>query len=155
MNQPPKKMDRYSVQFATSIADRHVAETIRHAKAAEFDEDRVARLKASNCKFCYYIYNSRIGGAAMTERPCGICGKVVMYGSTCTDAVCHDCAKKHSLCVHCGADLELRPNRRKFDWVKSNPLEQNVEKNRERAIAARSTTVTLMPTMTLLPKKES
>jgi hypothetical protein len=53
----------------------------------------------------------------MTTRPCAICNKDVLYGSTCTDVLCDKCAKLHDLCKHCGADRELRRNRRKFGWI--------------------------------------
>ena len=57
----------------------------------------------------------------MTTRPCAICHKDVLYGSTCTDVLCDECAKLHDLCKHCGADRELRRNRRKFAWITPEP----------------------------------
>lgn len=117
MDYPAKKMDAYSVLFQGSMHADHLRSVIRKAKAAEFDEDRVERLKRSLCKVCHYL-SSQIGGAAMSDQACGICGKRQVYGSTYTDALCMDCAKEHALCKHCGADRELRPNRRKFAWIK-------------------------------------
>ena len=108
----------YDVQFITDIKKRYVKETILHAKNAETDNDKPNRLIKQECVYCYYIGNSRVGGCAMTEAPCSICEKVIMYGSTCTNKVCLNCAKLHNLCTYCGADIELRIRRTKFDWIK-------------------------------------
>ena len=122
MHQQPKVMDEQAVNTASSVALRCLRESIVRAKRADLDEDRMDRLKECKCKVCFYLRVGQIAGAAMTERPCGICGTSVMYGSTNTDAICHDCAKKHRICKHCGADLELRTFRRKFGWIKPQAL---------------------------------
>lgn len=75
------------------------------------DPKRKDRILQNLCKTCYYIRNERIGGAAMTTQPCGVCEVPVTYSSTCTDALCAACAKKQELCKHCGADVRLRPRR--------------------------------------------
>jgi len=49
----------------------------------------------------------------MTSRPCGLCEKPQMFGSTATNPICLDCGVKYELCIQCGADVKLRP-RRKF-----------------------------------------
>jgi len=159
-------MDRHSVDSSTYISRHHLAAIVKSALAADQDNDRVKRLQLSLCRSCHYFGNG-IGGAAMTTRPCGICQTPVTYGSTCTDALCLNCAKKHSLCKHCGADRELRPHRRKFDWIKPTVLETTVESNRQKAIAARimelpptdssgeTVRMVMMPSMILLPKRTS
>jgi hypothetical protein len=38
----------------------------------------------------------------------------LQFCNTDVDTVCEACAIKHDLCIHCGADQELRKNRRKF-----------------------------------------
>ena len=86
--------------------------TINGAKALGYDARKNERLKRHECKACFYA--SRIGGAAMTTRPCMSCGSEEMYGSTATDVLCMDCATKHGLCKHCGGDLEMRTRRK--DW---------------------------------------
>ena len=80
----------------------------------------------------------------MTTRPCAICHKDVLYGSTCTDVLCDECAKLHDLCKHCGADRELRRNRRKFAWITPEP---------RRAVPAKG--VVQMAPMMLLPRRNS
>lgn len=83
-----------------------------HAEEVTNDARKNERLKRHECKACFYA--SRIGGAAMTTRPCMSCGSEEMYGSTATDVLCMDCATKHGLCKHCGGDLEMRTRRK--DW---------------------------------------
>ena len=61
------------------------------------DEDAEKRRAKGECVFCYYL-DGKIGGAAMTDANCAICDKITMYGSTCVDILCLDCAKKNRLC---------------------------------------------------------
>lgn len=116
MRHSRRKLDCYAVQFETSMRSSHLRDFLKSATAASFDEDRVERLKRSECRVCFYL-SGRIGGAAMTSTQCGICDKVTTYGNTNTDVLCTDCAKKHKLCRHCGADVELRPSRRDFKFL--------------------------------------
>jgi len=111
-----KKLDMYNVQFQTSTCNSYLRNLLQEAESIKTDDDKKNRLEKSECKMCFYR-KGRIGGCAMTEQPCGICGIPVMYGSTCTDVLCLNCAKEHELCKHCGADRELRANRRKFNWI--------------------------------------
>ena len=145
MQRPAKKLDRYAVEFATSMASSHYKDILTRVYEAKIDANKPKRLKKkSECKVCFYINKDRIGGAAMTKQPCGICGEVVWYGSTNTDVLCLDCAIKHSLCKHCGGDREMRRQRRKFDWIpptKPQPAEHEG--------------VRLMSPMILLPKREA
>ena len=112
-----RKVDKVAVLFQTTQNDIAVRELIKEAKEMEFDTDRAARLKALLCKLCYYR-GGRIAGQAFTEWNCAVCGKADQHPNTATPVVCADCAKEHSLCRDCGADLELRTKRRKFNFPK-------------------------------------
>lgn len=91
---------------------KHYAEDFgKRARLFLDDAEKEKREKEQLCVFCYYVA-SWIGGAAMTEANCGICQKISMYGSTCVDKVCKDCADNHKLCVHCGADREHKKRRK-------------------------------------------
>jgi hypothetical protein len=111
MRQPAAKIDNASVQWATGAAVRIGESTVKSALEFMRDDRRKDRLKKGECRTCFYIRNSRIGGAAMTSRPCGICGWDQMYGSTNTDVLCMKCAEIHKLCKYCGGDLEMRTRR--------------------------------------------
>jgi len=84
------------------------------------DPEKKERKKNSLCPICHYWKNSRIGGAAITFKPCGICEKEMCFSSTCTDKICPECALENQLCKQCGADIDLinRKNERPFETKK-------------------------------------
>lgn len=112
-----KKIDAVAVLFQTTQNDIYIRERIKEAHAMEHDTDRVARRKDCLCKFCHYR-GSVIAGQAFTDGECGICRTPIQSSNTYIPVLCRDCAKKHSLCRQCGADMELRTRRRKFDFPK-------------------------------------
>lgn len=111
MTHAKANIDSASVQSATDHATGHAQEVVRSALRYLADPDRKERLGAGQCKRCFYIWNARIGGAAITMQPCAICSEEVMYGSTATDKLCLPCATKHEICRQCGGDLLMRPRR--------------------------------------------
>lgn len=96
---------------ATDLARKWNEEVVKSARALETDPERDSRREAQLCPCCFYVRSPRIGGAAITQQPCGLCESVETYASTATDVLCLECAKAHDLCKRCGADLELRPLR--------------------------------------------
>lgn len=111
MQNPKSTIDPASVTRSTDSAIGHAESLVESALRFLADKDAKDRRKESKCKRCYYIWHSRIGGAAMTTQYCGICDTPVLYGSTATDKLCLPCALKHELCKQCGADVQLRPRR--------------------------------------------
>jgi hypothetical protein len=77
-----------------------------HFTRIVMDSSEEKRLEEQECRCCFY--DSKIGGAAMTETNCSNCEKILYFESTNTDKLCEDCAKKHKLCKHCGADMEYK-----------------------------------------------
>ncbi|HUX80251.1 MAG TPA: hypothetical protein VMW10_11000 [Alphaproteobacteria bacterium] len=110
MKQGKSKIDTYSVQSATDMASRIGNDSLKSAINWLNDTKKKERLEKCECKTCFYI-RGKMGGQAITDRPCGICEEEQTYGSTCTDMMCLPCGKKNELCVHCGADIRLRPRR--------------------------------------------
>lgn len=76
------------------------------------DPSRESRLADQTCLRC--AYHSRIGGAAITTQPCGLCGANQVFGSTATDLLCQPCAVANELCKHCAGDIEGRVDRTEF-----------------------------------------
>lgn len=70
------------------------------------DPEQDIRKEKGLCKLCYYVYNQRIGGDAITTRPCFNCGEKQTYASTSTDALCLDCSKKRKLCKRCMQQID-------------------------------------------------
>lgn len=117
MDRKAPNFDRYLMVSNTTRARRRVDDAIELAQRLIDDTDKSARLKAQLCQACHYF--SRMAGAACTAQPCACCASPQMYGSTATDVLCNPCAKEHSLCKHCGGDLEMRVGRRK--WPTDTP----------------------------------
>lgn len=95
---------------------KQLNEIVESARRAEEDADQTERLKARECKLCFYIRKHRIGGAAMTDAECQGCQKVMGFSSTATDKFCRDCSDKYRVCTRCGADMELASRRRKLTY---------------------------------------
>lgn len=110
-DRPVRKIRQSEMEWATNYALERIQSGQRVALERATDWKKKERRAASKCRACFYS-SSRIGGAAMTSQPCGICEKDQMYSSTCTDVVCIDCARLHQICKECGADVELRPRRK-------------------------------------------
>lgn len=117
MDRKAPNFDRYLLVSNTNRAKSRVDSALALAQRLTDDSDKTARLGAQLCKACHYF--SRMAGAACTAQPCACCASPQMYGSTATDVLCHSCAKEHSLCKHCGGDLEMRVARRK--WPTDTP----------------------------------
>lgn len=76
------------------------------------DSEKAKRLSQNRCSYCFYMNGSKLAGQAFTEYNCGVCDKDLMHPNTAVPVACEDCAKKHCLCVDCGADLHLRSGRK-------------------------------------------
>lgn len=108
------KFDNEKLVHATSTANCRMKDIITRAFLVHSDPDNRRRINDEHkCVVCFYL-SSRIGGAAMTTQPCGICNTPVLYASTNTDSLCFSCALDHKLCKHCGADIDLNPNRKEL-----------------------------------------
>lgn len=102
-----------SMKHATWIAESKVKDLLKMAARLSADIEKEQRLAQHLCKACYYRGPS-IGGAAITVAACGCCGKEETYATTCTDALCLTCAQTHSLCKHCGGDIDMNANRKNW-----------------------------------------
>ena len=112
MQQKASTMEPAMMQRSTSRAARIMDDILKRAREMETDPRLEERVEAQRCKACFYV--PRIGGAAMTQRPCMCCGKSETYGSTSTDELCLPCAQEGGLCKHCGGDLDM--NRDRKNW---------------------------------------
>lgn len=110
MKQKKATVTEQTIRSATYLAQRRCDSVVKMAQAIKEDTRKEAREQASLCKACFYS-EGRLGGAAMTTRPCALCDTEEMYGSTATDPVCLACARQHELCKQCGGDLHLRSQR--------------------------------------------
>jgi hypothetical protein len=103
---PPKPLDLFMVQSATERARAYIAETERRVEDSRTDACREARLKARECRWCFY--RSSFAGQAFTDWNCWSCGKEDSHANTAVPRLCDTCADKLGLCVRCCADRELK-----------------------------------------------
>ena len=115
MYQDMVKMTPEFMAGKTAQSRKRQAQLIEIGKVIEHDLYNELRKKEQECRACFYTRKwSRIGGMAITIKPCMCCGELMQFPSTCTDALCPDCAAEHDLCKHCGGDSEGRIDR--TDW---------------------------------------
>lgn len=117
MRRPKRVIDAASVYNATAQAKHYIGKCRSTLRRIDEDPDREKRLKRQECGFCHYMAG-KIGGAAVTTAPCGICDRQVSSGNTCIAALCLDCAKRLGLCKHCGGDIEMKHRRKPRDFSK-------------------------------------
>lgn len=96
-----------TVSIDTRKSAREVSRILDKAEQLKSDPEKRKRLEKSLCLSCFYINFASFGGAAITERPCGICEDNMSFPTTVVDKVCNPCASKNDLCKRCGADLNL------------------------------------------------
>lgn len=112
MEKKRRKMNRANMEYWTHQTKARMDGFLDLAQKFQNDPQKAERIVACLCRLCFY--DSRFGGAAITDEPCMSCGKPQTYGSTSTDALCLECAQETGLCKHCGGDRELRVNCRNW-----------------------------------------
>jgi len=95
-----KHRTHFARQFAAR-AEKNVDEWKRDARRSD-------RLKACECKTCFYLRAVRLGGHTPTTAPCRLCGAEMLFGSTVTTEICASCSAENESCRMCMADIELR-----------------------------------------------
>jgi hypothetical protein len=140
VHQEPKRMDPEAVLQQTRTQLGRKADYLHRAQYLDVDAVQFDRWREQLCPICFYL-PVRIAGQAMTERPCGICGRFVMYGNTATDVLCPECAQRHELCKRCGADIDLRHNRKLEPW----PIDASLGPAEKPAPEPKPPTVMILP----------
>lgn len=107
------EFDLDEVNKTTYYQSRRFNDLRSRIEKAVADLDKKERLKDQECQVCFYLDNNALAGQAFTHYTCRACGIELINPNTNVNALCLDCAKKHKLCIHCGADLDLG-NRRKL-----------------------------------------
>ncbi len=118
--------DPYSIQSATGRAREIAKRIVESAEAFTSDRDKGERKERGECRVCFYLRSSRLGGSATTTWTCGVCARTARHGSTATPRVCDVCAAEHRLCENCGGDQNLNMSRRKYPTL-TTPGEKSDE----------------------------
>lgn len=111
MNRTPRTINVDSIVRQNDMNKTYGEDIVRSAMGYLTDPNKDQRSKGRECKSCWYLNNQRIGGAAITHKPCDVCENEMSFGSTCTDSVCKDCSDTHKLCTHCGGDIDMKDRR--------------------------------------------
>lgn len=109
MERKKARIDRATICGATETSKQFAREVVK--KVEEFQNYKVDK-DTEECAYCATIGRGRVGCAAITHRPCGICGTDMSFSNTCTDVICPSCAKENKLCKHCGGDIEMKQRRK-------------------------------------------
>ncbi|TNC80273.1 MAG: hypothetical protein C9356_15210 [Oleiphilus sp.] len=116
MKQRKAKIDRVSIAHANGNARRYAKGYMESVDNFRGDAQKKERLEKHLCKSCFYFFKSRIGGAMMTSRACGLCDTEMNFCSTATDPLCLSCAKDNGLCKQCGGDIESKDRRNAYPF---------------------------------------
>lgn len=122
MQQQKEQITRSTISYRNKRAKEQIQHILQLAERIASDVEKEKRESMHLCLCCYYARSQRIGGAAITSKPCGVCEETMQFGSTATDAVCDSCAKEQGLCKQCGADIELAERRKPY------PFENEINK---------------------------
>jgi hypothetical protein len=98
-----KTMDAAAVEWATTLRDMRLKETLQRAKEYSKDPRKKLRLEAQECVVCFY--GVHISGQAFTDRQCSDCEAIIKSPNTRVALFCKPCGLKRNLCVMCGAKL--------------------------------------------------
>ena len=120
MQQKKTEIDWVSIERANYRARQSIDACLEGAANLTKDPESKKRLVEAKCKPCFYLYQARIGGAAITDRACGICDANKTFSSTATDPICHKCADNNGLCVQCGGDIDSKNRRNPYPFMKDS-----------------------------------
>lgn len=96
------------VNALSAQAARRVGDKVAIALNLAGDGDRAARLKAQQCRHCFYRVNITLACQAFTCWTCAHCPAEAQHSNSCTPRVCSECSTAFELCTQCGGDIEMR-----------------------------------------------
>jgi len=115
MRRPKPTINNRTVEMSTYTGKERVRFYEAAANNCRDDPKKKERREAQQCVLCFYV-KGRIGGNVGTYSECGNCGTELQCGNTNIDVLCKPCAKSLGLCVHCGADIDLKHRRKKREF---------------------------------------
>ncbi|MDA8195584.1 MAG: hypothetical protein M0Z53_16550 [Thermaerobacter sp.] len=94
---------------ATASRAYRVREFRRRVANYESDYQQAQRLRARQCRACYYL-DAGLAGQAFTAYTCQQCEQPRMHHNTHIPTLCDACADVLRACGHCGGDREPTPS---------------------------------------------
>lgn len=86
MQQQKEQITRSTISYRNKRAKEQIQHILQLAERITSDVEKEKRESMHLCLCCYYARSQRIGGAAITSKPCGVCEETMQFGSTATDA---------------------------------------------------------------------
>jgi hypothetical protein len=96
------------IKHRTHFAKAFAARAEKAIDEWKRDARRTDRLAACECKTCFYLRSTRVGGTAVTTAPCRLCGELMQFATTVVTEICEKCSRENDACRMCMADVELR-----------------------------------------------
>lgn len=105
-------MDVRGIELHTSMSLERIKRMRKSLAHYEIDDRRESRLKAGECKTCYYT-RTTIAGQAFSQRECKTlgCNELTRHSNTDVPDFCQVCSEKYGICRRCGGDLEQKERR--------------------------------------------
>lgn len=107
----PRPWTLKEFHWLTQVAVREATSMASAIDLWKLDADKAARRQKGECRSCHYLNRDRVAGQAFTQKPCNVCGRVVLYATTYTGYACHACTQLYAICGQCGGDMEGRESR--------------------------------------------
>jgi hypothetical protein len=96
------------INAVSAQAARRVGDRVATALELAGDGQREARLKAKQCRHCFYRISIQLACQAFTSWKCAHCDHEAQHHNSATPRVCGDCSTDFELCTQCGGDIEMR-----------------------------------------------
>lgn len=97
--------DKIKDRTSWSIMKANEREKAHKAFVGDTGKDK--RLKALECKYCFYFNRPRIAGRALVRKECSYCGMDIHWPNTAVPYICATCAVDYNCCLNCGGDRDM------------------------------------------------
>lgn len=96
------------INAVSAQASRRVGDRVAKALELAGDGQHAARLKAQECRHCFYRVSIQLACQAFTSWKCAHCPAEAQHHNSATPRVCAECSAAFELCTQCGGDIEMR-----------------------------------------------
>ncbi len=100
---------RSYISQRTTCTKDFLTRAVIYAQTIQKDPEKEDRLRHQQCRFCHYT--PTLVRPASASYNCRICEIELLHGDRNVPHLCMRCAIEHHLCIHCGAELDVRPGK--------------------------------------------
>lgn len=99
------ELDKDYINKSTRYAKIRLEQLAKMLKGTENDEEAIERLRAQECRACYYLGKGQMVGHAFTSFECASCKQTALHHNTNVTKFCRRCSVEKECCCRCGADI--------------------------------------------------